>query len=205
MTYRGGMLLHRKGRIQWECKHKQTGWREVRNLCFSVLLEVFELEFWPMFALVRNFISSVQGFRCITSKYLILFADTQVTLALPHLYGRDCRWISHLMFGSFSSVLSFQMYCDSLVDVWRKMLLKLYLWFEYRSLNSVSVLPIYSLVSDWSSVVTVALYMMALERHFPSSGHICLRQLHGGGALGSGSRSLLLWAAIICFILGVQL
>ena len=97
------------------------------------------------------------------------------------------------------------MCCDSFVAVCRKILLKLYLWFAYRSLNSVSVLPMYCLVSDSSSVVTVALYMIALERHFPSSGQICRRQLHGGGALRSGSQSPLLWAAIIDFMFCVQL
>ena len=97
------------------------------------------------------------------------------------------------------------MYWDNFVAVCREILLKLYLWFEYRSLNSVSVLPIYSLVSDSSLVVTVALYIIAFDRHFPSSGHTCRRQLHGGGSLCSGSMRPLLWDAIIDFIFGVQL
>ena len=97
------------------------------------------------------------------------------------------------------------MYWDNFVAVCREILLKLYLWFEYRSLNSVSVLPIYSLVSDSSLVVTVALYIIAFDRHFPSSGHTCRRQLHGGGSLCSSSMRPLLCDAIIDFIFGVQL
>ena len=51
------------------------------------------------------------------------------------------------------------------------------LWLLYLSLNVVLVNPIYATCSF--SKDTVALYMMQLERQFPSSGHLvgCL-QLH---------------------------
>ena len=70
-----------------------------------------------------------------------------------------------------------QTYLESSVSFWYFSWLNDLLWLLYLSLNVVLVNPIYATCSF--SKDTVALYMMQLERQFPSSGHLvgCL-QLH---------------------------
>ena len=99
------------------------------SLNFDLCLHLFAISL-RLFSVFNGSLLSISYFSVMQRSHL----------RVPHLYGRDFRWISHLIFGSFSSFLSFQIYCDNFVDVCLKMLLKLYLWLEYRSLNSVSVL-----------------------------------------------------------------
>ena len=72
---------------------------------------------------------------------------------------------------------NFQTYLESSVSFLYFSWLNDLLWLLYLSLNVVLVNPIYATCSF--SKDTVALYMMQLERQFPSSGHLvgCL-QLH---------------------------
>ena len=72
---------------------------------------------------------------------------------------------------------NFQTYLESSVSFSYFSWLNDLLWLSYLSLNVVLVNPIYATCSF--SKDTVALYMMQIERQFPSSGHLvgCL-QLH---------------------------
>ena len=79
----------------------------------------------------------------------------------------------------------------------------------YRDLNVFSGSPTYVSSLLLSCLVTVAWYIMLLAWHCPSSGHVLFfRQLQFFcvvlGVLFLSSIALL-WLAIICFMLGMQL
>ena len=85
--------------------------------------------------------------------------------------------IFHVIVWLMPLSFSFQMYLLNAVALRSPMLLKLCLWFVNLFLNVPSVSPMYVDSSSLSALFTVAWYINDFDRHFPSKGHACRRQL----------------------------
>ena len=103
-----------------------------------------------------------------------------------------------------------QLYLNSSVSFECFLSRKDFVWFLYRTLNSLDVIPIYFFVSALSVVVTSALFITLVAKQFSGIGHSSfLRQLHlfcVGTLLGFVfERMWVLCVLMAAFMFGMQL
>ena len=126
----------------------------------------------------------------------------------PHAYGAHFANTFHVMLKGASLSFKFHTCCERLVASRFRSFVKDCLWFAYLILNSVPLIPIYSLQILVFSSITVALYTILDSLHSPDwfMGHWFL-QLHGNGSVGFSDFLIKdeLWFDMIELMLGEQL
>ena len=154
----------------WWCNHmwlrasSTVRWRVVLFVCLLARVRI-SLRWWRHFA--KN--SDLLFHRLVLSDFIISnFSSIPKLQRLPPGRYAAARFkIDHLMLYSFSLFFKSHTYLESSVsDEYVGLLNDFYLWFLYLTLNSVEVIPMYSLVvSSWGVVISATL----LVKHFPSS------------------------------------